>query len=372
MRSFRWLAVPLITLIARVAGADPLPPDAAPPAAAPPVVAVESPVAGPPAVSPARRAAAIAVAIFPGVLVHGAGSWVAGERRAAKRLLATSAIGLAGLAIGGAPIARSGSSPYTIWPGVPLVVGGTGVFLASWLADIWTAAGGASAPATPVALPPWSIDLATTWQHDAYRERALLGVAGHVELGRLGLDAGGHVDAQNEARTGELGVRWRLVGPAPTGRAVSDGSRVVARAALRRERDDPDRVTLVTAEAALAGRLDLARLDRALAGTFAELAFGAGVSRTTYPRDRHDHDAVLLAGFGWGAYLGDRGEATIFYDHRRDGLAGGLAAWRASGFLGSVGASAELRAVGPWAVRAQLQIGNAWLTTLGLHYLGGR
>ena len=49
------------------------------------------------------------------------------------------AMGLAGLAGGGLPIARSGSSPYTIWPGVPLVVSGTGLFLSAWLADIWVA-----------------------------------------------------------------------------------------------------------------------------------------------------------------------------------------------------------------------------------------
>ena len=323
-------------------------------------------------VSPARRAAAIAAAIFPGVVIHGAGSWVAGERRAARRLFAASGVGLGALVVGGGPIAYSGSSPYTIWEGVSLAVAGGGLFLQSWLADLWTAAGGARLVTAPVAPPPWSIEVTTTWQQDAYRERALLGGAGHLELGRLGLDAGGYVDAQGASRAGELGARWRLRGAPATGQAIGDGSRVVVRGALRVERDDDDRVTLATAEAALAGRLDLARLDPAIAGAFAELAIGAGVTGTGYPRDRHDRDAILLAGFAWGVYLGDRGEAAVFYDHRRDGLAGGLDASHAAGFVGSIGAAAELRVTGPWAVRGQLQIGNAWVTTLGLRYLGGR
>jgi hypothetical protein len=328
--------------------------------------------AEPARISPARRAAAIAVAVFPGVLVRGAGSWVAGEDRAARRLLAIGGIGLGGVVVGGGPIAYSGSSPYTIWEGVPLVVGGTGLFVSSWLADIWTAAGGRDVVSAPLALPPWSIDVTTTWLHDAYRERALLGGAGHVELGRLGLDAGGYLDARGASRMAELAARWRFLGPAPTGRAVADGSRLGVRAALRLERDDDDRVTLAIAEAVAVGRLDLARIDPAIAGSFAELSAGGGIARTTYPRDRHDRDAILLAGFAWGVYLGERGEAQLFYDHRRDGLAGGLAASHAAGFVGSVGASAEVRVVGPWAVRGQLQIGNAWVSTLGVRYLGGR
>jgi hypothetical protein len=395
VRSSRWLIVPLIAALARVAVAAPgaVPPgesaesveasddprahtpgEAAPAAPSTIVAPAEAPPASDPAprVSSLRRAAAITAASTAGLLVRGAGSWIAGERRAAKRLALISAIGLAALAGGGLAIAGTGSNPYTIWPGVPLVVGGTGLLVSPWLADLWVAAGGARRASSAVAPPPWSLEIATTWQRDAYRKRALLGVAGHVELGRLGLDAGGHVDAQGASHTGELGARWRWLGPAPTGRAVDDGSRVVVRAALRRERDDDDRVTLATAEAAIAGRLDLARLDPAIAGAFAELSFGAGVTRTSYPRDHQDHDTILLAGFAWGVYLGDRGEAIVFYDHRRDGLAGGLSAWRAAGFIGSFGAGVDLRVSGPWAVRTQLQIGNAWLTTIGLRYLGGR
>jgi hypothetical protein len=349
---------------------DPAPREAA---GATPAIAGEvvAPSPATPGISIGRRAAAVAVAIFPGVLIRGAGSWVAGEHRAAKRLAATGAIGFGTLAAGGIPIVASASNPYTIWPGVPLVVAGTGLVLSSWLADIWVAAGGGTREATPLALPPWSIDLTTTWQHDAYRERALLGAAGHVELGRLGLDAGGDVDAGNASRSGALGARWRLLGPPPTGRAVADSSRVGVRAAARVDRDAADRITLATVEAELSGRLDLDHIDPAIRGSFLALSAGGGLTRTSYPRGRHDDAALLLAGFAWGAYLGDRGEVTVFYDHRRDGLAGGLAVSHAAGFVGSFGTSAELRVHGPWAIRGALQVGNAWVTTLGVRYLGG-
>jgi hypothetical protein len=360
----RVLALALIAMTASLATTAPRPATADP---------ADSDDRGPePAVSARRRAAAVAVAIFPGVIVRGAGSWIVGERRAAKRLAATGVVGLAGMVAGGAPIAATGSSPYTIWTGVPLIVAGTGLVVSSWLADIWVAAGANRLEPAPRALPPWSIDVATTWQHDAYRERALLGAAGHLDLGRLGLDAGGHLDATGASRSGEAGARWRLYGPDATGRRVADASRVMVRAAARVERDDDDRVTAATAETELTGRLDLARLEPAARGSFVELAVGAGLARTTYPMARHDLDAILLAGFAWGAYLGDRGELRLFYDHRRDGLAGGIAASRAAGFLGSVGGAADLRIHGPWAVRGQLQIGNAWVTTVGLRYLGAR
>src|SRR5262245_49618692 len=195
--------------------------------AASPAIADDDPTAAP-EVSASRRAAAIAAAIFPGVLVRGAGSWIIGEHRTARRLAATGAVGLAGMVAGGAPIAATGSSPYTIWTGVPLLVGGTGLVMSSWLADLWVAAGGNRLAAAPRALPPWSVDVATTWQHDAYRERALLGAAGHLELGPLGLDAGGYLDAGGASRAAETGARWRLIGPRTEERRVGEGGRTRA------------------------------------------------------------------------------------------------------------------------------------------------
>jgi hypothetical protein len=85
----------------------------------------------------------------------------------------------------------------------------------------------------------------------------------------------------------------------------------------------------------------------------------------------HEYASELLGRFLWGIYLGNRGEAAVIYDHRRDGLVGGLPAWRASGFVGSIGASLDLRVHGPWAARAEVDVGNAWVTTVAVAYRGG-
>jgi hypothetical protein len=85
----------------------------------------------------------------------------------------------------------------------------------------------------------------------------------------------------------------------------------------------------------------------------------------------HELHSLLLGRFAWGTYLGDRGELALFYDHRRDSMAGGLAAGRAAGFVGSFGAALELLVSGPWAVRAELEIGTAYVSTVALRYHGG-
>jgi len=321
-------------------------------------------------VSTAGRVAAIAAAIVPGAVVHGAGSFVVGKRRTAKRLLAMEGVGLAAFALGAAFVQGTRGNPYTIEPGVPLAIAGAGLFLPSWLDDIWVAAGGTRDRGAALATPPWTLELGMTSQHDAYRERGLVRVAGTLELGRVGFGAAADVDAEGKSRVGELEARYLIAGDA-SHVAIHDGSRLSARIAARYLRDDDDRLSIATAEAELIGRLELAHLDAELRGTFVEVTTGIGVDRVVYANGARDIDSLLLGRFAWGLYLGTRGEATIFYDHRRDGLAGGFAAWRGSGFIGSFGANAQVRVAGPWAVRGELQIGDAVLTTLALRYHGG-
>ncbi len=331
-------------------------------------VAEPTPLAAP-QISPRRRVGAVFAAIVPGFVLRGTGSFLVHERRTARRLAKVTAIGLGGMVVGGAPIGLTAANPYTV-AGVPLLVAGAGLFFTSWWADIAVAAG-IRTPGSARAAPPWSLELGTTWLHDAYRERGYMRVAGRVELGRVGVAGTTLIDSEGRSGTGELDVRVRILGPAATGKAVHDGSRLLVRTGLRLHRDAADRVTLATSEIELLGRYDLDRLDRVLDGTFAELWTGLGVERATYPNGDHDNSSLLLGGFAWGMYLGERGEATVFYDHRRDTLAGGIAAFRAAGFVGSLGGALDVL-VGPrWAVRAQLEVGSAYVTTVALRYQGG-
>jgi hypothetical protein len=323
-------------------------------------------------ISAQRRAAAIGLAIVPGVLVHGVGAWTVNERRTGTTLLAAGALGLGVAALSGLLVGGSGGNPYTIIPGVPLAVAGGGLFLQSWFTDIWVAAGGERVVGQPRATAPWSVELGTSWLHDAYRERALLRGGGRLELGRVDLGAIALVDAAGDAAIGMADVRVRVLGEPASGDVIDDGSRVSVRVGSRYHRDDADRTRQWTQEIAIDGRLDLDRIDRHFRPSFVELGAGVGLVHVKYGDTMEkEWSSELLTRFAWGAYLGTRGEAMLFYEHTRDGLVGGLPAWRAAGFLGSVGAALDLRVHGPWAVRGQLEIGNAWLTTLAIAYRGG-
>jgi hypothetical protein len=364
----------LATIVAaRIAAADPRPAAADPR----PVAADPRPAAGEgegearPAVSTKRRTLAIIAAIVPGIVARGIGSELVHERRAAKRLGAISGIGIVAMAVGGVPILISGGNKYTLFPGLPLFVAGTGLFLTSWLSDIYVAAGGSRAGGVPRARVPWLVEAGPIWLQDAYHDRALIHAAGRFVIGRVDLGAGGYLDVRNNAREGYVDAYVRIIGAAETGAVVADGSRLMVRAAVRARDDDDDRVSAVTGEAELIARLDMQRVDRALAGAFIELSTGAGIERASFSRDQHNNNWLFLGRFAWGMYIGRRGEASVFYDHRRDQLAGGLVAPRSTGFVGNVGLGADLRIIGRWAVRAELEFGNARVATLALRYQGG-
>jgi hypothetical protein len=353
----------IVLAFARTATAQPAEP------AAPTAVATVTSEPAKPHVSPARRALAITAAIVPGVILRGAGSWVAGEKRAAKRLAIVAAAGLVLAGAAGGLVGGSGGNPYTV-PAVPIVLAGAGAILTTWAADIWTAAGGGCVCGRVEAAPPWSIEVGQTWVHDAYRGRIHGRVAGRVELGRVELGAAALGHLGGDAWLAFADARVRILGEAATGAEISDGSRLFVRVGGRVQRDDEDRVTQSVGELEVGGRYDLRHLDGALRASFAEMSTGVGLVRAEYARATTDLDSILLHRFAWGVYL-PGGEAQIYYDHRRDGLAGGIAAWRAAGFVGSVGASADLRVHGPWAVRGEVQLGNAWVSTLALSYRGG-
>lgn len=327
-----------------------------------------------PEISTSRRLGAVGASLVPGVLVHGAGSWVLGERRTAKRLAIAGWIGFAAIAVGGAAVGITGGAPeMTIW-GVPVIIAGAGLAIPTWVEDIWRSAGGGRGGlrGEAHARSPWWIEVGTTWLHDAYRERGLARGAARVEIGRVALATAGLLDVEGRARTGEVGVGFRLWGAPATGDVVGDGSRLEVRTAVRRHADDDDRIAITTVEAEVAMRADLLRLDPGLAGSFVELSLGMGGERVRYADTVSDADSLFLGRFGWGLYLGRHSEAVVFYDHRRDSLAGGIAAGRAAGFVGCVGAQVDLRLGGPFALAGGVEIGSGWVTTVGLRYHGDR
>src|SRR5690242_3908911 len=198
-----------------------------------------------PQISTARRAGAIAAAIFPGIVVRGLGSYLVGEKHAAKQLLYSAVAGGALMATGGAFVGGTGGNPYVVWPQVPLLLVGTGAFVSSWFTDIYVAAGGGELDAHLRALPPFAVEASMTWQHDAYRERALAGGAGRFEVGRIGLGASGLIGGG--AALVDLDAHVRILGAPPTGDVITCGNRLYARIGGRWYRDKPDDLTQLVA-----------------------------------------------------------------------------------------------------------------------------
>jgi len=316
------------------------------------------------AISPGRRAIAIASAVMPGFFLRGTGSWVLGNTPAAKRLFLTGAAGLVVAGAFGALIGISNGHPYTIAT-TPLLLSGAGVWLTSWVEDIWIAATGNDIGRRRAQrIPLWSLEVGETWQHDAYRERIYQRVGANVDVDRFGASALGMYDFGGDAWLAFLDVRARLVGTQRCGDCLT------IRTGGRFQRDRADRVTQFVGEIEAIGRLDLQRFGPSFRSTFFELTTGIGANHVIYAGTVSETDTILLGRFAWGTYV-PGGEVTIYYDHRRDGLAGGIDAWRAAGFMGSFGAAANVRVHGPWAVRGEFQIGNAYLSTLALSYRGG-
>lgn len=349
--------------------------DAQPAPAAPPVPVVE--------LSPRRRALAIAAAIGPGLLVHGAGSWVAQRPRAAKRLLAAQALGLGLMVAGGLPILATYGSPKVTFPGVPLAVTGVGMFAAGWIGDIWSAAGGDARAGVARAEVPRFLEAGLSWVRDPYYgDRGYLELGGRWQWGRLGAEPHGRLELGGRAGEGGVDAHWRLWGEPAHGELTACGHRLELRlGAFGRfdrgdEGDGGGRVEALWQEAALGGRFELRALDEALGGLFFEAEVGLGVDQTRYPSVRgHEWDVntLLLTRHALGLYLGQgRGELAFSYDQRRDDLVGGSFAGRAAGFLGHVGAELQLRVRRGLALRVEVELGTALLTTVALRYGGSR
>jgi hypothetical protein len=126
----------------------------------------------------------------------------------------------------------------------------------------------------------------------------------------------------------------------------------------------------------LEARLDSARLLSDVRGAFFQL--GAGWAEQWFAFDLPGVSALntsslLLAHAGFGLYLPRASELELYYDHRHDGFAGGLKAnGLGSGVAGHFGLRGECALSEAWSVRAEAQLGSAWVLGLsGVLRLGG-
>nr|PZN19157.1 MAG: hypothetical protein DIU78_21535 [Pseudomonadota bacterium] len=281
------------------------------------------------AVTSTRRALAAGASLVPGLLVHGSGHWVLGERDTAGRLLLFEGVGLGALVVSLSGLALTGASRYFVAPLAAGAVGGAGMFGITWLADVYGVLAPDGGTGAPTGVRP-RLAIATgirvvhdpRFPHDVFVSHGFT-----VDAGPLWLSPTFDIAVDAPNRRYALDVGRRLIG-ATAAEPTGSGTALDVVLGVADHAYDTDRFSLTTLELSLAGRLELASFARTLRGSFAEASLGYARHWYRYAGLEDDPADALLARVGFGIYIGHgnplRGEATVAYDHRRDTLAGGL------------------------------------------------
>ncbi len=327
----------------------------------------------------APKPLAVAASVVPGVLVHGAGSWVDGDDETALRLLEAEAAGLGLILAGGVPIALTGASRYVIGPAAAVSIVGFGLFTVSWAADVYavTAPEGGWGRARNVT--PWiQTELGYRRVQDprfAYDHFVVQSIDVRAGRFRLMPSAWWSADARNSRL--RLVGGYRAFGPTPReGEAERpDGSALDLEAALTRHDYGDDGFKIGTFELFARSRTDLVRVAKPLEGSFFELGLGGAVQQFAYEVPGvsipSDLETMLLARFGFGVYVGGPsapdGEFLLYYDHRHDDYAAGLLSTvPTSGVLGHFGLDGRMFFSENWGGSGQAQVGAALVAGLSL------
>jgi hypothetical protein len=127
-----------------------------------------------------------------------------------------------------------------------------------------------------------------------------------------------------------------------------------------------------TAELALSSRWDTVLVSPALHGAFVEFGVGYAQRFTRLLEvDADSLDSMMLASCAFGVYLPGSaargGEAMLFYDHRHDGLVGGmLSSTLGSGIPGRAGLGAYYYFAEHFGLSLTSQVGAGWVNTLSV------
>jgi hypothetical protein len=323
-----------------------------------------------------------AASVMPGLVLHGSGVWLAGDRQTARTLLTAEGIGLGLILAGIAPLIATDASGQNVDLSVTALAAGTGLFLTSWLADLYGAmVGGREARASDWV--PWmEAHAGYAYVYDPqfdYRHFSVLRLDGRH--GRLRVSPKAWLATDSDTQVLGMDLAARLAGAWP-GMKAADGSYVDVQVGATHHRFGDDRFSIFTAEILVPGRLDLRRIGPSLGGSFVDFQLGWAFQFFDYWLPGRgfgtDINALLLMRFGFGVYLGGpenpRGEVQVYYDHRHDGLAGGLALdMHDPQFFGHVGVSGVVHLAAGWGVTLTQEVGSASISSLGLNYRwGGR
>jgi hypothetical protein len=319
-----------------------------------------------------------AAAVVPGVVVHGAGHYAAGESETAKNLLLMQGIGLGVFLSGGLTIVFTGASRYLV--------------ATSYVADIYgTVQSEGDAATTRYRLPArWETELGYRRIEDpqfAYRDFVVQRVS--RQIGPLKLSPSGWFSTRGDTARYRAEAQWRLLQQPELRCWCGDFSRIPPRdishldltLAVTHQRHRPEHFAKSSVEMSLDGRYDLARLGRTLRGSFIELGAGYALGRIDYDLTGisvpHDLEHLLLGRIGFGVTL--RGlskpgsEFLAYYDHRHDDYVAGLKLTGiGSGVIGHFGLATRWFFSENVGVLLDAQVGSAYLAGASLLFSSSR
>lgn len=308
---------------------------------------------------------ATGAAFVPGLLLHGSGHFVLGERQSAYRLLAMEGAGLLGIVGGIGLLAAVGGSEKLAAVYVPLTVSGAGLFGLSFLADVVGAARGRR---------PWPEPLA----------RSRLG----VRAGYVGLFAAKHTFGH----LGELGVAWqtrRLVLEAaamlhPQGdygayRGLAGWrfwlppddpvTRFTLFAELGHQGFASEGFSLTTFRAFGELRWNLGALLPTMRNAWVLGRLGWGFDSFAFAGTSAEDDGLpfLVADTGLGLAASERVEVELAYRHRKGDLPGGMALSDGmAGFAGMLELRGRVALGARWALLPGVRLGTGVMPWLSL------
>jgi hypothetical protein len=321
------------------------------------------------------------VAVAPGLLLHGAGHWAAGDGETARTLLAFEGLGWALVAAGGVPLVATGASRRFIGPSIAAIVAGVGIFGVSALSDVYGSVTGGTSGTGGRRESPMVAHAGYQYVEDPlFNYHSFVVASVELTFGDVRLTPSVEQAADDPNRHVRGQLDWRLAGPTVNG--VSTASTLEVTTALTWRDYEREAFEVAAFEASVNGRADLGRLSPTLRGSFAEGGLGWGIEAYTYDQIPglsfgEDVNEMLLARLGWGVWIGQpgpgHGEVLVYYDHRRDTLAGGLPTTGiAAGFMGFFGLSSTWMITSQWGLEAQGQLGSANVAMVGIvHRTGG-
>ena len=336
--------------------------------AAPPEEAAEAPSAG-------ARALHLGAALGPGLLVHGLGHMTAGDTRTGLTLLLIEGVG-AGLTLGGTSLlALSGAAPEWIGTSIGLTGLGMGLFVGSYLLDVYGVLNPPGGFGTPPRRLPWS-EVHLGYRHvvDPVRDvDGLMVAGGRLFAGPIALSPTIWRTPDGNDQRIEVRATYRLTGP-PIHRW---GSALELDGALVHHRDSPGAFSIATGELTLTGRWDMGAVAPSLAGAYTAIGMGMAGGFVDYDGIGREPTSMLLMRLEFGVFLGHGpppwGVLTVYYDHRHDGYAAGLKSpGVGSGPLGHLGAALDLDLMGPWGLALSVEGGSAVVSGLSLTWKGAR